>query len=191
MAMIKVGPTKSCNMCGETKSRNEFYRSTFRGQPNGWSSYCIECHNAWAKSRQARTRAEVMAVLGESIPASRWLIGESVTRPDLRKRVEARLDKGTVVEDRGFTSPCRIWIRNKTNGGYGQMMLSVDGVSGPVLTHALSWSLANNAVMVPNSGKRNAGYSNTHSHLCHQEACCEPSHIVIESLTENLRRKAA
>lgn len=79
-----------------------------------------------------------------------------------------------VYEDRGYKTPCRIWQRALSGGGYG--LRRINGKLRQV--HIVEWERVHGPVP--------AGLDL--DHLCRQRACAEVTHLEPVTRRENLRR---
>ncbi len=79
-----------------------------------------------------------------------------------------------MAADRGYGSPCWLWRRAKTGGGYGQVW--IDGKA--LYTHRVYYERA--------KGPIPAGLEL--DHLCRVPACCNPDHLEPVTHFENAQR---
>lgn len=79
-----------------------------------------------------------------------------------------------IIEDRGYTTPCHIWQRSTSKGGYGT--LHRPGVAK--YAHVAAWEELHGPV--PNGMELD--------HLCRQPPCRNPDHLEPVTHTENVRR---
>lgn len=71
---------------------------------------------------------------------------------------------------------CRLW-KGSTQNGYPS--ISQGHGKSKIKTHMLAAYVTHGKL--PNAGQVN-------SHLCHQKLCCNPDHIIVESIADNSRR---
>ena len=91
----------------------------------------------------------------------------------MKMPLEERLLTNSVLEDRGYESLCRVWLRSAGTGGYGMIR-----VSGKTLrTHRVAYE-----VWV---GEIPAGLNINHH--CDQVDCLEPTHLYAGTQVENVR----
>jgi hypothetical protein len=79
-----------------------------------------------------------------------------------------------VIEDRGYKTPCHIWIRSLDEHGYGQR--SQGGRMRRA--HIVAWEEQNG--LVPDGFELD--------HLCRVRACRNPDHLELVTSQENFRR---
>jgi len=103
--------------------------------------------------------------------------GEGILSPEVIKDYIYSLNHFLKIDiqDGPLESPCHIWKGSTNNYGYGR--LYVGGQQAH--THRLA--------LVAKLG-RHISTGMTASHLCHNKSCCNPQHIVEESLKANLAR---
>ena len=91
-------------------------------------------------------------------------------------RLPSVLGDGPIFEivDRGYKTPCWIWLRSKHSKGYGRAMFR--GVYKGVHIHM--YEMANGPIPVGMQV----------DHLCCQTSCARPGHLEAVSGTENVRR---
>jgi hypothetical protein len=79
------------------------------------------------------------------------------------------------AEDRGYTTPCWMWLLKTNADGYGRVR--VDGVTRPA--HCVYYEQAHGSIP--------PGYQV--DHLCRQPGCVNPDHLEAVTPTENVRRQ--
>lgn len=94
-----------------------------------------------------------------------------------RPRVSEWLPSFWFVEDRGFVSPCHIWILARDQRGYGRIH-QTSGISGSTLAYVESW--------VRQNGEIPEGLEL--DHLCRQPSCINTEHLETVTHGENVRR---
>lgn len=96
----------------------------------------------------------------------------------LRKRIPVmeRIARKGIVEDRGYSTPCRIFDGCLTTEGYGRIYL--DGVSRTGRVHRI--------VYEHYYGPIPEGFEP--DHLCRQRDCCEITHLEAVPHRENVMR---
>lgn len=72
----------------------------------------------------------------------------------------------------GQYDECWPWTRSKHSSGYGQVGLTVDGVSRILKAHKVAWEIANN-LSLPEGARA--------SHSCKNRLCCNPRHVIVSS----------
>jgi HNH endonuclease len=82
-----------------------------------------------------------------------------------------------LVEDRGFETPCWIWLRGTNNGGYGITYENQQIV------------MAHRAYYERNHGLIPEGLDI--DHLCRVRACVNPAHLEVVTRSVNVRRGLA
>lgn len=113
-------------------------------------------------------------VKGEHV---KYLVGHA-TRGKRRRKGD-----DWVLEDRGHTTPCRIWQHSKFANGYGKQTRPVTHPRGAGMTysHILAWEEVNGPV--PDGLELD--------HLCRQVDCGNPDHLEPVTHAENVRRGMA
>jgi hypothetical protein len=92
----------------------------------------------------------------------------------LNMSAKERITSRSVIEDRGFTSPC--WISTRSGNGDGYTKLTFEGKL--YSTHRFAYETLVGPIpdgLVPD-------------HLCRQRACCNPSHLELITRRENVLR---
>lgn len=80
------------------------------------------------------------------------------------------------VDKSGGPDACWIWLRSLNSVGYG--VLHVTG-NRHEFSHRYAWELANGTI-APGM---------TIDHLCYETLCCNPRHLEVVTLQENIRRR--
>jgi hypothetical protein len=89
--------------------------------------------------------------------------------------LKERIERRTVVEDRGYKTPCHIWTgAGVKDDGYGRMKVA----GKTLLVHKVRWELERGPV--PEGRELD--------HLCRQRACSNPDHLEPVTRAVNLRR---
>jgi HNH endonuclease len=113
-----------------------------------------------------------------------WTVGQKVyvgTRPTLEAardletaEKDARRRPEYKVEDRGYRTPCWIWLGDRQGQGYGR----VNTPDGSTLAHRVYYER--------HVGPIPAGHSL--DHLCRVRLCVNPEHVEPVTFIENMRR---
>jgi hypothetical protein len=70
------------------------------------------------------------------------------------------------------SAECWPWLMSVTSKGYGQVGLTVGGVSRILKAHKVAWEIANN-LTIPDGARA--------THSCKNRLCCNPRHVIISS----------
>jgi hypothetical protein len=105
----------------------------------------------------------------------RFIVGHS-----RRKAIKFEIGTDYRREDRGYTSPCWVWLGARC-GPYGCVWRSVGGKRDPAYAHRLSYE--------HHIGRIPSGL--VIDHLCGTHLCVNPEHLDAVSSGENTRRAAA
>lgn len=96
-----------------------------------------------------------------------------------RELLFSRLLSKTIIEDRGYVTPCYVWTGATSGegrgGGYGR--ISIDGQTSAV--HLVAFTHFYGYI----NGKKQV------DHLCKTRACWNPLHLELVTPTENQKRK--
>lgn len=141
--------TRRCSQCGEFKTFDEFYANN--KSRRGINNVCKVCSGP---------------SYGEgSLPVA-----------EIRNYMRsAEHTEAISIEEGPLDTPCHLWQRAKTSGGYGQKGLNYKLTR----VHRLA--------LVTKLGRHIHPFM-TASHLCHNRSCCNPEHMVEESLQDNIAR---
>ncbi len=90
-----------------------------------------------------------------------------------------RFDTKYVIVERGFGTPCWIWIASKDKWGYGRFRLK----GRTALAHRVSWELKNGSL--PDYPSQEL------DHLCGNRECVNPDHLEAVSQKVNTLRSTS
>lgn len=82
-------------------------------------------------------------------------------------------------EDRGFTTPCWIWLKSLSSEGYGRVW--VNEINGHNMAHRVYFERAKGQPVQPGFDLH---------HLCSQRACVNPDHLEPLSRREHMATEA-
>lgn len=129
--------------------------------------YC-ECGCGGKTNIPTETNRSIGRIKGQPM---RFLAGHS-------SRLTRRTGPDWSYEDRGHTTPCKIWQHGLNAGGYGRIGV---GPGKQQYTHIVEWEAANGPV--PDGLELD--------HLCRQRACGEATHLEAVTHAENVARGLA
>ena len=82
------------------------------------------------------------------------------------------------VEDRGYATPCWVWLLSVDGGGYGQVVVKRSGRQQSLRAHRVYYEREHGPIAVE-----------LHlDHLCRVRNCVNPAHLEVVTCAENVRR---
>lgn len=144
------------------------------------TKYCPTCETMKSRSefyKYNRTNGLQPACKVCQLARAKARHGEHVLSPEVIKDYIFSLNHflNVNIVDGPLPTPCHIWQKGTNNHGYGR--LTIGGQQAFV--HRLA--------LVAKIG-RHIDPAMTASHLCHDKLCCNPKHILEESMKANIAR---